>query len=749
MPGKCLAASLAAILLMAGPASIQRSSHALDIVVEGRPVATVVRAASRPADQPRGRGRGGSSSDMAAEVLIDWVRKMTGATLPLAESAPADAPAIYVGTAAIEAGLSLDEIQSPSREGLRVVCDGQRVLLAGQSPAATLKAVCRLLEHWGCRYYMEGPLGEVFPRQRRLSIGRLDLSEKPAVVYRRIWGSNWSGDTLWKTWNGHGGLSLNTGHAWGNYVDRDLFQTHPEYFRLRDGQRQASDWYCTSKAGLRQTFAEGVLAKIAAGDEHPSLSPPDGRGYCQCEDCTAQDDPHSHEPSSGHVCVTNRYLDFYQAVAERVGQTRPESLLNFYCYADYTQAPTSGIRLRPNLCAWIAPIRYCRFHRIGDPACPSCWQLQELIDGWAATADKIAYRTYNFNLAECCLPFSKLSVWKHDIPYLAERGCEGFNLETLANWQIYGPHIYLSIRLAYDPQADADAIMDDYYSKFYGPGAGPHLKNYWTEIDRAFVDLRCHSGSFFALHLVYTPEFLQRLQDLLQQARTAAEGNETYAARVAMTAEGLQNAAQYVAIRDALNRGDCAEAKRVCDALLARSQEHASSGQGNHYTASYLERFVGKAVAAAAEATAPPNRVLQVLPDRWRLAYDPEDAGVQRGFHQPEFDDWYWTPVATYSNTLDAQGLPDRQTILWYRVTIDVPAKLNQPSLFFAEVDGDSRVWVNGTEVGGSEKKRTSFTVDVGDALRQGQNEIAVRVDHTNITDLFLGGILRPVLLID
>ena len=30
------------------------------------------------------------------------------------------------------------------------------------------------------------------------------------------------------------------------------------------------------------------------------------------------------------------------------------------------------------------------------------------------------------------------------------------NLETLANWQIYSPHIYLSIRLAYDPAADAE-----------------------------------------------------------------------------------------------------------------------------------------------------------------------------------------------------------------------------------------------------------------------------------------------------
>ncbi|MDV7398025.1 hypothetical protein RZS08_41875, partial [Arthrospira platensis SPKY1] len=70
-------------------------------------------------------------------------------------------------------------------------------------------------------------------------------------------------------------------------------------------------------------------------------------------------------------------------------------------------------------------------------------------------------------------------------------------------------------------------------------------------------------------------------------------------------------------------------------------------------------------------------------------------------------------------------------------------------ALFFAEVDGDARVWVNGREVGASEKKRAPFQVDLGGALKQGRNTIALRVDHTQITELYLGGILRPVLLID
>jgi beta-galactosidase/beta-glucuronidase len=64
-------------------------------------------------------------------------------------------------------------------------------------------------------------------------------------------------------------------------------------------------------------------------------------------------------------------------------------------------------------------------------------------------------------------------------------------------------------------------------------------------------------------------------------------------------------------------------------------------------------------------------------------------------------------------------------------------------------VDGDARVWINGREAGASEKKRLPFTVDAEGALKPGRNTIAVRVDHSSMTELFLGGIIRPVLLIE
>lgn len=746
------------ILITFAPAGLWAQNQGMDIVKDGRAVAVIVAqkvpeslARSQAKKTQRRRTDGFKSDDLAAaSVLADWIEKITDVRLEIVGQPHKARPTVYVGTAAIKAGLELNDIDSPTKEGLRIISDGKtKILIGGQNKTSTMKAVCRFLEELGCRYFMDNELGEVYPRSKTLTVGRLNITEKPGLMLRRIWGSKWGGQGLWKVWNGAGGLPMSTGHAWGRYVDKSLFETHPEYFALRNGQRKKGGWYCTSNPELRRIFIQSVISN---GGFNPSVSPPDGTGYCQCDKCCAQDDPDNIEPSSGRPSVTNRYADFLDEVGSQVAKVHPDWLLSFYCYADYTQPPTLNRRLSPNLVAWIAPIRYSRFHRIGSPNSSSRMHLAEVIDGWSAAAEHIAYRTYNYNLAECLVPFSKLSAWKHDIPYLKKKGCIGINLESLANWEIYGPHIYQSIRLAYDPDADSDAMMEDYFMKYYGPQAGPFMKQYWLSIDKAFANMECESGSFSALHLVYTPQFLQKLVGLVNKASDAAKGNETYSTRVAMTAQGLQNAVQYIQIRDAMNKGDFAAAKKVYDELYARNEIEESKGYGNHYTLNYLKRFVGEHVLAGAKATAPPNKVLQVLPDQMKLIYDPEGTGVEQGCHKPDFDDANLREVATYSKTLNAQGLPDIKSIMWYRTSINVPHQHAQLSLFFTEVDGHGvTVYVSANEVAslGKQACRKPFEVNITDAVKPGRNVVAVKVDHRKITELFLGGIIRPVLLIE
>ncbi len=756
--------------------AVANSCLALDLVRDGKPLVTVICAAppeEAPAPVkgrvPKKKAAPESDEALAVRTLVEWVKKITDVELPVAEAAADGVPAIYVGKAAAAAGLKLDDIASTSHEGIRIVADEKRVLIGGQSEGAKLKAVCRFLEELGCRYLMDGPLGEVFPRSTTLSIKPMNISEKPGLQWRNPKGPSWNA-RLWKAWNGAGGEPFGHSHSWGNYVAPSLFDEHPEFFAMgADGQRKAGGWICTSNPALREHFAKGVIAAIEKGTRHPSLSPTDGRGYCQCPACKAQDDQKAMEPSSGTVAVTNRYLDFFDWVGKRVGMEHPESVLSFYCYADYTQPPTVPRKLDSNMAAMIAPIRYCRLHPVGHPGCASREQQVEMTNGWAAVASKLGYYNYMYNLADGTLPMFKFSACAKEFPYLADKGLTYMTIEVLSNWHIYGPQIYLSLRLAYNPHADAMAIMEDYWVKFYGPKAAPHMKAYWMGIDAAQQQSKTHAGCFFGLAQIYTPEFLATCEGLLAKAADAAKGDANHEQRIAMNAEGLRSARAYRTMSDAMNRGDFAAAKREYDATIERLQPLIANGNANReYGTAYLKRFLNAQVFEGAALTAAPNRLLQVVPDRWRFSFDETDTGNEQGFHRADFKDDAWPLVATFDTTLDAQGY-DKNTVFWYRTKITVPEMPRKLALFFGEVDGKAEVYVNGEKLAvpeqyqnakkpvapgvkpprdGMTKPRAPFEVDVTAAMHTGENTIAVRVDHSQITELSLGGIVRPVLLI-
>src|SRR5690349_10605223 len=118
-----LLATLFALALLGGPAT------AVDLVKAGKPVATVVTDKLPPAVQPKGKGKAKAAAkadpdSQAAALVVEWVKKITDAELPVAEKAPDGQPAIYIGKAAEKAGLKLDDIASPSKEGVRVVVEG-------------------------------------------------------------------------------------------------------------------------------------------------------------------------------------------------------------------------------------------------------------------------------------------------------------------------------------------------------------------------------------------------------------------------------------------------------------------------------------------------------------------------------------------------------------------------------------------------------------------------------------------------
>lgn len=711
----------------------------------------------------------------AVKELSDYLQKISGAQLEVKvadkEQQPSPgSPALIVGHLAIKLGMSAPP-ETVSKDGYRVQRKGNWVLIAGESsreapepteePApkrgrgdfsgSTYYAACHFLEHLGVRWFFDIPIGEVVPQMKRIAVEELDIAETPDFISRSIWGPNWHNPT-WKRRNRMGGMGIPTGHDWGHVPAKVYGEEHPEYYSLRGGTRRPGNWLCTSNKDVQRIFAESLCEQVRdKGTICLSISPPDGRGFCECEKCRALDDPTYLEPSSGSICMSDRYQHFYNAIASEVYKANPNALLSFYAYSDYSYPPRKyAEKAPPNLCVWMAPIRFCRLHSMSNKNCESRQRLRKVVDGWHALIPKLGWREYNYNLAELTVPFSKVTIFREDIPHLHEMGCLGMNIETLALWHIYGPHTYLIARLLWDAHADVDAVMDDFYTKFCGKAA-PHVKAYWERIDKAYREVTAHSGCFYSLPAVWKPELVAACEADLASAAKVAD-SDLISKRIEMFRLGLENAKYYLALCDATNRCDFIAAKEVYDKWLAHMDRiHKERFHViGEYKRGYVPRFLGKTVAQGFERVTGDSELLVQLPDEWLHRYDREDQGEEQGWHKPGLGPEGWQKVKTYSATLDGQGIPEELTWWWYRTEVEVPDVPEGRKLFlwFGEIDGKwTRVFLNGEFVGEGEAGRSPFEVEITGKLRKGKNLVAAKIDHRSISELMLGGIIKPVMI--
>jgi len=722
--------------------------QAANVVEDGQPCGAIWYADGDPLAIGVSAGPGQRTDKNAVTDLVVFLERMTGCKLETKAAAadqkpPADVPLILVGKLALEAGLTPPP-KTRSGDGYALQSRGKHLLLSGETPASTRFAVTHFLESLGCRWFMPNAIGEIVPTKPTISLAGIDVREQPDFAFREVWGF---GD---RARSRTGGMDLPNAHDWRHIPADKYFAEHPEYFAQRSGERKPGGWVCTSNPTVARLFADAYINMARKGKTAESISPPDGRGFCECDKCQALDVPGYLEPSSGTTCMSDRYAHFFHNVGQLVKKDAPDFILSFYCYSDYTLPPKTLTEVSDNLCGWVTTIRFCRIHGINNPHCESRQRYKDAVQGWARLMRTACY-DYNYNLAEVTVPISKITYMKENIPFLKQSGCLGINLESMSAWHLYGPHTYLASRLMWRADAPADAILADYYEQLFGQAA-PQVKAYWDHIDAAVVACKVHCGSFYSLHAIWTPELVKACQADLDAADKAAE-SDLVRQRIAMFRSGLDSAKQYLVVRDALNRCDFVGGKQAFDDWMKIMDTSGNKQymQWSEYRRGYAERFIAGYLNGGLERTSGERKLIAQLPDEWDFRFDAEGVGDSQQWFADSVAADGWRRVRTYSATLDEQGIPEQLTTMWYRTAFKTPDVLpaGPLHLWFGEVDGNpNKVYVNGELVGEFAAGRQGGDVDVTGKLRAGkENTIVLRTEHRGISELKLGGILRPAIV--
>jgi hypothetical protein len=470
------------VLLAIGCAMCQA---AVPVVTHGKARCSIYRAPDAP-----------DSVKEAAAELQRYVQKATGVQLPIVEAPTTPMLALGASPRAAKAGVTAKGL---ALEGFRIVTRGGNVYLLGPDTPngqttpqggtsnGTRNGVYAFLERFlGVRWLMPGEHGDYVPHLSALTIPDTDITEAPFFLNRRVpytqedrpetkqW---WARQRL--GWS----LYLEHSHNWG-WPTAENFRAHPEWFAEQAGVRiPPSDQYsklCPTNEGLIEAFAARAIRYF---DENPeatcySLSPSDGSGWCTCANCRAlyEKDP------NGDLSVTPAILSFYNRIAQIVARKYPNKVLAGYVYAEYIYPPKHPFKLAPNVTlVWAVSFDYG--FTLFRPDIRKQWE--ELAPQWRKVTDRIAY----YDLPNCICPDElgainppglKILTWL--FPRLKRTAMKGVYVYGNPAWGYAGPMNYLLAKLAWDPDADVNALFGEYLDKCYAEGA-PEMKRLYTFLD--------------------------------------------------------------------------------------------------------------------------------------------------------------------------------------------------------------------------------------------------------------------------
>jgi hypothetical protein len=258
----------------------------------------------------------------------------------------------------------------------------------------------------------------------------------------------------------------------------------------------------------------------------------DGWGFCTCPTCLSQYRRDRPQPQ----WLSDLVFGWSNEVARGVAEEHDDRILLQLAYTNFYDGPCS-FDVEPNLMA-----EYCLwrsgFNRpVSDAGNESDALAREQVLGWAERAEQLLIREYvgGVNLPD-------VRVLAEDLRWYRGLGAEGWFTEIHPENWLPRERTWVMAHLLWDPDANVDALLSDFFRAAYGPAREP-MRAIYDMLEKALLGAPvpfAGKSRLAASYLVPTDRWVEMLR-LFDEADALAAGDEQILARIAQTKRDLQD----------------------------------------------------------------------------------------------------------------------------------------------------------------------------------------------------------------
>ena len=397
------------------------------------------------------------------------------------------------------------------------------------------------------RWYLPTELGVCCPATKTLQVSGGEVRRSPAMKYRMAhfaectFPADLCGDTvngpkpppdlasrerfLFAMRHRLGGvLPYAANHSLYGYYDRfwkegdakpgpAFEQFHPEFFA--QGYPGKPPQMCYTNAGLvRQVIQDardyfdgkGLKPGASAAGDYFSIVPMDNSQYCKCPQCAERllKTPTRGTGQFSNDMTSNYFFAFVNEVAREIKKSHPKKYISALGY-NYFAYPPTGIKLESNV-----SVQLCLVAR--SIYCPEIQQNDRaILDAWVADSKdrpKLLWLYYCFPSLvatqpsflfsgnqpqfRCFPPFFAHTIVKQMASY-RKAGISGMSYQPA-----YIAHGHRSAlmdqlefcvtwKLADNPTLDGNALIDEFFVRYYGSAAAP-MKAFYKLVEQTYAD---------------------------------------------------------------------------------------------------------------------------------------------------------------------------------------------------------------------------------------------------------------------